>query len=242
MTHFMFLTRWTKKALIRIGAGLALGLVASSGLSVMGKDADSDPQHPKGCESAFAASCENGAASAVKAALAPDAVNVGNLTRNGTLNDKPDEGAYFTVASNDPQFDPCMRWDGTPYSGPGTVLNPHADTTDCLPGASPSDEELIFAGGAGGAAGIGLPGETPGDEGGEYLDVFGPGNPIFGPLPSGGGIPIAQIITGTPTISNDDPTSFDPTADPIPLPAPAVLFLTGLAGMAGVRGRKKRAA
>ena len=59
----------------------------------------------------------------------------GGFTANGRLIDKPDQGGF--VASADTQrFDPCEKADGTLYVGPGTALNPFAETDPCLPQAT----------------------------------------------------------------------------------------------------------
>lgn len=59
----------------------------------------------------------------------------GGFTANRRLTDKPDQGGY--VASADTRrFDPCEKSDGTTYAGPGTALNPFADTDPCLPQAT----------------------------------------------------------------------------------------------------------
>ena len=59
----------------------------------------------------------------------------------GRLIDKPDEGGF--VASADTQrFDPCEKADGTLYVGPGTALNPFAETDPCLPQSTAQGYEV----------------------------------------------------------------------------------------------------
>lgn len=235
MTQTSTFIRWTKIALTRIGAGLALGLVASSFITVSGHgtgkiDAASIAASAR-CEDD--ATCTGGLRGTARKPAAPV-----RMTKNHVTPDKPDDGAYFTEASHDPRFDPCRYADGRPYLGKGTVLNPHADFTGCLPKvASASDsfiaDETFEVSGGGDAAGTIDPGTN-------FPDVFGIPGPVFGPVGTGGliAIPTAQIVTGIPTVDPGDQNVTDPPTDPVPLPAPALLFLTGFAGFISLKRRK----
>lgn len=80
------------------------------------------------------ASAQSGTAYAANARLT-DKPDQGGFAANRRLTDKPDQGGY--VASADTQrFDPCEKADGTTYVGPGTALNPFAETDPCLPQAT----------------------------------------------------------------------------------------------------------
>lgn len=241
MTHTARITRYSRKALIRIGAGIVLGLVASSSLSVMSRDTDGvklpagyvPPVAEDSCDSHFMAACDPVMKEAIAQALDPS-----TFKQNTVFADKGDDGAYYTEASHDRKFDPCAYSDGRPYSGKGTVLNPHADFDGCLPTVAVASDAFFaepgfdLEGGGDAASTV--------DPGGEYLSVFGPGGFLAGPIPSTG-IPFAQIVTGIPTFTPDTPITDIPTGDAVPLPAPALLFLTGLAGLIGVRKKKAAA-
>ena len=57
-------------------------------------------------------------------------------TQFARLVDKPDNSPYFAATDAAPQFDPCLKADGTPYVGPGTAINPFSDSDPCLPKAT----------------------------------------------------------------------------------------------------------
>lgn len=46
--------------------------------------------------------------------------------------DKPDVDSFFTTSADDEAINPCVKADGTPYVGPGTVTNPFADESPCI--------------------------------------------------------------------------------------------------------------
>ena len=73
-----------------------------------------------------------------------DKPDQGGFAANARLTDKPDQGGY--VASADTQrFDPCEKADGTVYVGPGTALNPFAETDPCLPQATAQGYQVAQA-------------------------------------------------------------------------------------------------
>lgn len=76
----------------------------------------------------------SGSATQVRGAKLVDKPDSGGF-ETARLVDKPDEGGF--VASADTQrFEPCQKSDGTAYVGPGTALNPFADSDPCLPQAT----------------------------------------------------------------------------------------------------------
>ncbi|WOI54104.1 hypothetical protein [Parvularcula sp. LCG005] len=60
----------------------------------------------------------------------------GYFIANKRLIDKPDDGRFFTEKTRSAAFDPCLKSDGTPYYGPGTVVDPFAGVSPCLPRAT----------------------------------------------------------------------------------------------------------
>ena len=60
------------------------------------------------------------------------------FTANSEKIDKPDDGDFFTDRQTASSLDPCIKADGTRYTGPGTVTNPFDTSNPCLPQATDS--------------------------------------------------------------------------------------------------------
>lgn len=237
----------SKSYLKIFGIAVLLGTAVSSGVAVMGHD---NPEAPIQKVRALCGATDGAVPCAIKtAALSPvragpiSAVNTPErpeMTRNTALVAKQDEGDFFTLHEDGPLFDPCMLADGSAYQGPGTALDPYAKTNPCLPKATAQHASLD-----------GVPSfplaqvdeailPPPAQEAGE-LSYYTVGDFVadVASFYTGGGGPgyLGPILTTTPSI--DLTGSNDPTIPtPVPLPAPALLFLTGLAGLQQLKRKK----
>ena len=64
-----------------------------------------------------------------------------NRRTDGSPIDKPDDSQYFTEAK--PFNDPCIRDDGTVYTGPGTASDPFAEGDPCLTQQRFAEQTLV---------------------------------------------------------------------------------------------------